>query len=229
MKRILLLFVAATLLFSCEKEEKKSYLYWSNLVSEKHAEINTLTQSVSCTDIEEFEIVNRSGYFMVHLSIMLKFDQLMVELEQLQSEAGKAATREGILNDMMWSPNPPVRKVCADGKPKLIFAQNLSLEEVNEELPIRLEELENFYNDITCTNADEWTGYFLRAGCCMQGIAIHKTIRTAEMFEKVHIYNRLMERKLSLEKMDCKDMNCPNEAKPVQCIDGKPVIEMTSS
>jgi hypothetical protein len=218
--------VTVTVLFSCEKEEKKSYLYWSNLVSEKHAEINTLTQSVPCADIEEFELVNQSGYHLVHPSVRTAFDRLMDELQYLQSEAGKAAAREGILNDLMWAPNPPLRKVCSEGKPKLVFAQQLSLEEINEELPVRLEELENFYNDVPCTDAGEWTSYFLRTGCCMEGIAIHKTIRTAEMFDKVHIYNRLMEAKLALEKPDCRESNCPTQAKPVQCIDGKPVIEM---
>lgn len=228
MKRILLLLVAAAFLYSCEKEEKHPYAYWSNLVSEKYGEIHTLTQSVPCTDIEEFEIVHKSGYHLVHSSIKEQFDQLMVELEQLQSEASKAATREGILNDSMWAPNPPLRKECADGKPKLIFAQDLSLEEINAELPVRYEELENFYNDVPCTDADEWSSYFLRTGCCMEGIAIHKTIRTAEMFDKIHIYNRLMEGKLWLEKVKCVGVDCPNMAKPVQCIDGKPVVEMTT-
>jgi len=152
----------------------------------------------------------------------------MADLQHLQSEAGKAAAREGIVNDYIWAPNPPLRKVCAEGKPTLIYVQNLPLEEINEELPPRLDEIENFYNDVPCTDANAWSSYFLRKGCCMEGIAIHKTIRTAEMFEKIHIHNRLMERKLALEKTDCKNNNCPTQAKPVQCINGKPVIEMTT-
>ncbi len=167
--------------------------------------------------------------FLVHPSIKTQFDRLIAELEHLQVEASKAAEREGtyIYSDIIWMPNPPVRKVCEDGKPKLVFAQDLTLEEIDGELPPRYEDIQNFYNDVPCINASDWQSQFLRTGCCMEGIAVHKSIGTDEILEKIHIYNRLVEVKLAIDKTTCPG-GCPNFAKPVQCIDGKPVVELTN-
>jgi hypothetical protein len=62
----------------------------------------------------------------------------------------------------------------------------------------------------------------------MEGIAVHKTIRSTEMKEKIALYNRLMENKLRLEKTTCQG-GCANMARPVQCKDGKPFVEVYKS
>jgi len=217
------------LFFACSKSEPQSYEYWSKLVNEKYQEINLLVQSVPCTDIEAFQITKMgASYYLVHPSIKTQFDKLQTELQQLEKERGKAASREGILSDSYMLPNPPVRKVCDQGKPKLIYVQNLSIDEINAELPVRYKEIQEFYQDIPCTDPNEWTSYFLRTGCCMEGVAIHKTIRSEEMVAKIELYNRLMEAKMHLEKVHCEG-GCPNMAKPVQCKDGKPIVELYKS
>lgn len=231
MKRNLLYLPAITFLlfFACSKSEPQSYEYWNKLVNEKHQAINLLVQSVPCTNIEEFEIVKVNlSYYPVHPSVRAQFDQLQNELLQLEKERDKAASREEILLDVFGHPNPPLRKICDQGKPRLIYAKDLSIDEINAELPIRYKEIQEFYQDIPCTDPGEWTSYFIRTGCCMEGIAIHKTIRTEEMITKIECYNRLMEAKMNLEEIHCEEI-CPNMAKPVQCIDGKPVVELSRS
>lgn len=226
MKRILP-YLLLLFLLGCSKEEK-SYEHWSKLASEKYKEIVALTQSVHCTEINDFETVQIGhNYLLLHPSIKGQYGKLMQEYEYLQTQAGKAAGREGILNDIFAPPNPPVRKQCQNGKPTLIFAQNLTLEEARSELSTRLAEIKAFYNDVTCTNANDWSAYGIRTGCCIEAIAIHKTIKTVEFIQKIDLYNRIMEQKMTLEKVSCAGIPpCANSIKSIQCVDGKPVIEM---
>ncbi len=228
-KNFFLLFVTLFLL-SCESDKDNSYEYWSRLVSAKHSEITALTLSVPCQDIEEFEIIPLQGmftdYFLVHPSIKTAFDKLFAELEELRSEMYEAASREGIYFDFIMH-NPPLHKACKDGKAKLIFAQDLSLEEINEELPVRYEEIKNFYNDIICTDPDDWTVFRLHlAECCFEPVPLHKTIHMQEALEKMELYNRLIERKRHFENTSCYQTRCEAKVKPVTCVNGKPAIEM---
>lgn len=145
----------------------------------------------------------------MHSSLKNQFEKLNLELAHLQDERNKAAEREGktfydAQRLSMPIPNPPVGKVCYSGKAALRFAYDLSLEEINTELAKRLKELKEFYKDVTCSNPNDWTSHFLRTGCCMEGIAVHKTIRSTEMIEKIELYNRLMENKLRWRKQPVK-------------------------
>ncbi|WP_343562299.1 hypothetical protein [Sphingobacterium sp.] len=237
MKKIIftLPIIGFLLFLACSKDNFNSFEYWDEQVIEKTEELTTLLQSVPCTNIEEFEIIQQPyyTYYLVHSSLKSQFEKLKQELDHLQDERYKAAEREGkiryeALDFIMPIPNPPVGKICDNGKPKLRFAHDLSLEEVNVELPKRYKELQEFYKDITCDNPNDWQSHFLRTGCCMEAIAVHKTIRSAEMIEKIQLYNHLTERKLSLEKTSCQG-DCPNSARPVQCRDGKPYIEVYKS
>lgn len=208
MKKTTFLLLTTLLLLSCKSDKEYPYEYWSQLVDEKHKEIVALTESVTCTDIEEFETIPFGAdmapqYYLRHFSIELAFDKLLAELDHLQSERILAAAREGIYS-AMWMPNPPIRKACQDGKAKLIFAQDLSLEEVNEELSIRYEEIKNFYNDVSCTDSEEWSvGLLRRLECCYEPIAKHKRIASIEINEKIGIYNHIMNRKHQLENTSC--------------------------
>ncbi|WP_448139386.1 hypothetical protein [Sphingobacterium siyangense] len=237
MKKIIFILpiIGLILFFACSKDSSKSYEYWNEQVTAKAQEINNLLESVPCTNIEEFEIVQRPyyTYYLVHSSLKNQFEKLNHELDHLQDELNKAAEREGKTSYdaqrlSMPAPNPPVGKVCYNGKAALRFAYDLSLEEINAELPKRLKELKEFYKGVTCSNPNDWISSFLRTGCCMEGIAIHKTIRSNEMIEKIALYNRLMENKLRLEKTTCQG-DCPNMARPVQCRDGKPFVEVYKS
>ncbi len=234
MKKILfsLPIIGLILFLACSKDSSKSYEYWSEQVNKKTQEISTLLESVSCTNINEFEIIKRSNYYLVHSSLKSQFENLSKELDHMLDEQDKAAAREGIMNiypTLDYIPfNPPVKKACVNGKATLLYSKDLSLDEINAELPKRYKELQEFYKDVTCTNPNDWTSHFLRTGCCMEGIAVHKTIRSTEMKEKIELYNILMENKLRLDKTTCQG-DCPNMAKPVQCKDGKPIVEVYKS
>jgi hypothetical protein len=59
------------ILFSCTKDEQKSFAYWNEMVNNKYTEIRHLTESVKCTDINEFDIVKTDFYYLVHPSIKM--------------------------------------------------------------------------------------------------------------------------------------------------------------
>lgn len=229
MKRHFLFHLLIAILFlACSKSELKPHAYWNNLVNEKQGEIISLVQSVSCSDIAEFEIVKRGGYYLVHPSIRADFDKLQTELEQLEKERSIAAAREDLIGGPAPSiPTHPVRKVCDNGKPKLIYVKDLSLDEINAELPARYNELITFYKDEVCSDATQWGGRYIFADCAVEPIAIHKTIRNEEMVSKIDIYNQMMMVKILHEKKEC-DVKVRFEKvfeyKLVVCKDGKPTV-----
>ncbi len=225
MKKIILFLFLTGMLLSCSKEEK-SFSYWSELASNKYEEIIKLSQSVACQNIDEFEIKPFAySYILLHPSIQKEFNKLIKEYERFQLKASQAAGPGQVYNTLMPEPNPPLAKRCIDGKPSLIYPKDLSLDEAKAELESRSLILQDFYKDVPCTKAEDWFIARIRTGCCQEGIAVHKTIKTGEFLNHLHIYNRLMERKMTLEKVNCMGtQDCPQSSLPVQCINGKPVI-----
>lgn len=231
MKRITFFYVFTMVLFlACSKNESepKSYEYWNNLVNEKREEIFTLVQSVPCTVIDEFEIIKKNGYYLVHPSVKVDFDNLQGELEKLEVERNAARAREGWIGDLpLTIPSHPVRKICDNGKPKLVYVKDLSMEEINAELPVRYTEINNFYKDQVCSDATQWIGRYIFSGCDVEPIAVHKTIRNEEMVSKIDIYNQMMVMKIQHEKQSCDvkvRFDKVFETKPVICKDGKPTV-----
>lgn len=231
MKRITFFYLFTVVLFlACSKTEPepKSYTYWNDLVNEKYEDIYTLTQSIPCTDIEEFEIIKRKGYYLVHPSVKAEFEKLQVELEQLESERNAARAREDWVGDLPPTiPSHPVRKICDNGKSKLIYVKDLSIEEINAELPVKYNEIQTFYEDVTCTDASQWVGRFILTDCDVEPVAIHKTIRNDQMIAKVDIYNQMMVVKMQNEPPKCGEPERFNkifESETVKCEEGEPVV-----
>ncbi|WP_257666082.1 hypothetical protein [Parapedobacter tibetensis] len=218
--------IVIALLLSCQKNGRESYDYWSEQAYQTFLEMQQLSQSVPCTDIDAFETVMAANfYFLVHPSIQHAFGKLSDRYQSNSSKALEAAIREGIIVEPPEH-NPPLRRVCDNEVATLVFAQQLTLEEINAELPIRHDKIINFYHDVPCTDADAWFSQFLKTGCCYEGIAAHKTIDTKIFFDQLTIYNQLMERKLYLENTPCEYETCKRFAKPPQCVDGQPVVEL---
>lgn len=223
-----LLFI---LISSCDKSDEKSYEYWSNQVSEKYKEIELLTGSVPCTNIDEFETVSimRAAwldYFLVHPSVKSRFLLRLQELNDLREKQLEAQLREGISIYYDAYFRYPLRKECKEGKATLVFTDDLTVDELNAEIPIRYEELKSFYKDVPCTNANEWASQRLRVNCCYEGFAVHKTIKTKEVMEKIQLYNEIVESKLMKEMTSCFNANCKGNIQPVKCVDNKAVVEM---
>lgn len=223
-------FIVLLCFLSCKKESIKSYAYWSDRVNEKQKEIDLLLTNISCTNSNDFEIITKDfGYYLVHPSNKNQFNKLIQDLEKLKLEQDEAMRRENI--QVYYSSlviTPPIKKICEEGKPKLIFTHDLSLSEIDEELPKRYEEIKNFYKDIPCTDPNDWMSRILRKYCCNEGIAVHKTIKSAEMTMLIDTYNQLFQYKMARENTNCSEI-CNNFAKPVQCRDGKPYVELYTS
>jgi len=132
------------------------------------------------------------------------------------------------MTDLSAEPNPPLRAACRDGKPTLIYAQDLSLTEVNAERAARYPQIQNFYADVPCTDPSVWFVRLMFTGCCPEGVAVHKTIRTDEFLELMFIYSRLSERKRNLENTECEG-GCAGFLTPVVCVDGKPIVELANN
>lgn len=223
MKKILTSLIVLTLLMGCSKDEEKSYTYWSNLVEKKQIEINNLVQSVACTDVSDFEIIAKNGYHLVHPTVKSTFEILQTELDNLLKERSKADPIKDAENLLFTHPITPIKKICENGKPKLIFPSDLSLEEINVELPLRYAEISAFYKDVPCTDANAWFIYVIRNACCLESMAIHKTIGTQELTTKINSYNRLIEAKMTLEGTTCL-APCPDRATAITCMDGKATL-----
>ncbi|MHC8949980.1 hypothetical protein [Sphingobacterium hungaricum] len=223
---LLLPLIVLSFFMSCSKDDEQSIAYWSELSSNKTKEIESLVASVSCTNINDFEIlgagINYTYYFAVHPSIKARFETLKDELNYYDKKVTETAMRQGIVLDYMAS-YPPIEKACENGKVKLTYAEDLSIEEVNNALVGRYDALINFYNDIPCTDASQWSVDYVQQLCNYEGFAIHKTIRTNEATLLVGAYNSLILRKRNLESTICL-FESPVIKPTVGCKDGKPVI-----
>lgn len=230
-KNWFLLSLLLVLVSSCDKSEDKSYDYWSDRVSDKYKDIELLIGSVPCTNIDEFETVSITrvawyDYFLVHPSIKSRFLLMLKELNDLIEKQLEAQRREGI--EIYYDANYqyPLRKICKEGKATLVFPHHLTIEEINKELPIRYDELKNFYKDVQCTNANEWSLQALLLNCCYEVIVVHNTIKTAEVLEKIKVYNSLVEVKKMKEQISCLGVQCKNNTQSVKCVNNKPVVEI---
>ncbi len=214
-------------LLSCSKsDELKSSSYWGKRAQEKKREINLLSESVPCQDISTFKVVFKHNYFLVHPTIQARFDRLLAEYDDYFNKMLDAAAREGIIYDFLY-PIPPIKVVCRDGKATMLFVQDLTIQEVNEELPKFKNNIMDFYKDVNCTDPSEWGSMILIVNCNYEGFAIHKKIRNKEFHELLLTYYELNNRKNQLENIKCDGMSSNKQA-TISCKEGKPVVTISN-
>ncbi len=173
-----------------------------------------------------FKVVFKHNYFLVHPSLQARFDRLLAEYDDYFNKMLDAAEREGIIYDFSY-PIPPIKVVCRDGKATMLFVQDLTIQEVNEELPKFKNIIKDFYKDVNCTDPSEWSSMLLIVNCKYEGFAIHKTIKTEEFKELLLNYYQLNNRKNQLENIKCDGMSSNKQA-TISCKDGKPVVTISN-
>lgn len=224
MIRIFLITLIGTILFSaCKKDEEKSMEYWDKLVQDKVVELNKLADGVTCTRIEEFEVISgRYQNFVNHPSIDQKLKKLLAELDILERKQEEARFKKGIIIDYM-PPTPYIRLQCVDNKVKIVYPKDLPLEEVKTEHAIKLAALKDFYKDTSCNDSNNWDVVFVNNKCERIPIAFHKSLRGLE-FQNLYSLFYL----LDYEWRQRENISCDTKVEPprvVKCVDGKAVVE----
>lgn len=227
MKRIFLFLVLCTAVLACSKDEK-TYEHWSNLANEKLNEIQALTQKVSCTNIDDFEVVSLGYniYSLNHPSIKKEFEKLQKEYNNFRAKADKAAGDGRVYNDMIMLPaTPPIRKECKNGKATLVLIKDLDLAETNKEIVSRKKEIDTFYKDVVCGNANDWSLIAIPKDCCPEFIPINNKIKRNEFLVLTNTYTQLVSKKHILENKTCVGIVCGQKPPTIACEGEKVVLK----
>lgn len=215
---------------SCQKSD--SYKELSKIANEKYLEIKALSESRGCGDLDKWQIktiyYSCWHHFAIHQDDLEKFEKLAVEYLEAQKRADAAKDKPVLFHYSPCEPNPPFKIVCDAGKPKLLHPYEVDhVAVIQAELENRYHDIKNFYADMDCTDPEEWSSRWINVACCYEGIAIHRTINTNEFLELLYIYSSLNWQHNRLTETNCTNAGCKIFFKPVQCIDGKPYVELT--
>ncbi|MVZ67694.1 hypothetical protein GQF61_17790 [Sphingobacterium sp. DK4209] len=207
---------------SCSKDKNDEY--WQKKADDKYQEIENLVYSVSCENIDDFEIMSyNSTYFPVHKNIKSRFENLIEEHRYYRT---KWFDIEPQINFSLnvWVINPPVELICHQGRPKLRYAQDLTLEETNKFILSNYKKLKEFYNDVPCTDPKDWQAIIVSKDCRCEFVTAHKTIRVSEFYELLNVQKVLDWQWRVLSEVKC-DEPCTIKLGPIICKDGKPYVQ----
>ncbi|QQT27417.1 hypothetical protein [Sphingobacterium spiritivorum] len=225
---ISILFTLILTLMGCKKEGE-SYEELNRLADLKIQEAMQLTKDRSCGNLSEWRIdtLYTYGYFPVHPSFEQDYKKLVKEANELFIRAGKlynGPVPNTARTSMVVLP-PHFGLRCADGKIKVMTANDFDLTEVNDRLQKLFPEIRDFFKEETCSSASGWYVTTIRKDCEFVPITYTDTKRLREFSKRVEEYAHLYYRKTVLDK----SMNCPSvndkPAKGVTCENGKPVVK----
>lgn len=197
MKKAIFLFVTIFLFNSCKKDE--SWEYWDNLAEKKYEEIIALSNSYACSETSNLttQVVYNicASTILVHKNDLKRFEELYKQFLSYEEKANKLG-RPAIT--AMCAMDSSIKIGCKDNKAYLLNAYNISLEDLNIEMPKLYTEIKNHYNSLTCENINNLTGMTLYTGDVKEAIAIKNT--DGSYYNKVQMYRLLNHRKAELEK-----------------------------
>ena len=197
MKYTWIIFLLALLINSCKKDE--TWQHWDNLAQKKYEEIITLASNYSCTDTPEltYQTINNkycNEYILIHNNDLKKFEDLNRQYQEYRMKAYDSGMQLLAIN--CYTP-PPVRIACKENKAYILNANNMTLQDLEIEIPKQYQEIKNYYNSRPCTSLADWLGLVLIHEETLEPIAIKKADRN--LMEKISLYNNMIERKMQFE------------------------------
>lgn len=216
------------LTFGCAKEDK-NYSYWNDLATAEWSKIQELTKGYSCQDMDKLTLQTIEDIcpfnWIVHSKDLNRFQELNKQYQKYRTKAlhAKDAPYSTALVDCLS--NMALKIDCKDNKPAIITVMDLDLPELNSQISELQEEIKHFYDDVPCTQSNDWIGsYHLASDCKLEGVAIHKTIKTKEFGRLLNLINMCVFRKNTLEGINC-NYKFPNSV-TVTCQQNKPKVDL---
>ncbi|MGJ1197036.1 hypothetical protein ACR777_12855 [Sphingobacterium spiritivorum] len=229
MKRVLstLLLLSGILVLGCKKDP--GYEELKRLADEKYQEIVQLTQSVACGDPSVWKIatIYQLGpvYLPVHPSFEERYKKLVEEYHVRRKRADNAPDAPPIPYLDYIEGYPPIGIRCKNNKAELYYAKDMTLQEIEEELPKYFTEIVDFHKNDPCTNPNLWRIGYIRQDCKYIAVLYNENIRGEEFYRKGRQYESLYAQKRQLQASPpCSNQN-DKPAKGVSCENGKPVIQ----
>jgi hypothetical protein len=197
MKKALTVVMVILLFNSCKKEEN-TWEYWDDLATKKMQEITNLSNNYACSEIENLTIQNTYNFcsfdILIHKNDIQKFNELNKQYQEYKRKANEAG-RPMVYYDCLF--DKPIKIGCKENKAYLVFTYNISLEDLNIEMPKLYTEIKNHYNSLNCENINNLTGVTLYTDNVEEAIAIRAT--DLDFWQKVQTYKLLNQRKAQLE------------------------------
>ena len=193
---IALLFIT---LLSCKKEENSAQ-YWRQKTTETHNKLVSLSDKYSCEEMPNISIkpikeYTCTFYVLVHKNDEAKFDKLINEYEYYHKKL--IESDDYIRMSILCSGSYPVRIDCKEGKSKIVYLEELNLEELQVEIANLYDDIKKHYENTPCINPNDWLGITLQTVESVEAIAIKKG--DTNFTYKVNTYNQAIIRKLRSE------------------------------
>jgi hypothetical protein len=229
-------FMLFILLVSACKKDDITSEQWSTKAEEKRAEIDQLIASEKCENLTDWSIDKVDNfwcghsYFPVHKNIKTQFNKLWKEYLTLTSKSVDAGIREGIIyepcEEYILHHSEPTQLTCDNGKVKLLYIKDLSLEDSKARIAPLKTKIDNYLSNLTCSGTENWATTILLNDCGIDHIPYIRTADVTELKKDIALYNSLKANILEREKT-----NCPTRKytypKGVKCINSKPVVELS--
>lgn len=228
-------FTLFIFLFSACKKDDTTSQQWEDLANKKREAIAQLIATEPCTDISKWNIEKVANYwcghsyFPMHKNIKAKFDKLWNEYIDLQSKAEKAGVKEGIIYELceenILHQTEPTQLICENGKAKLLYIADLSLEESKAQIiPVKIK-IDTYLANLTCNGIDNWTTTILLKDCGYDYLPYLRTADVTEIKKDVARYNSLKINIMKHEKPDCSTGRYIYPT-GITCVNNKPVVEL---
>ena len=229
MKYTSIILLINVLFFGCAKDEK-SYAYWDELANIEWSKIQELTKDYTCQDMDKLTLqtINSMCPFslIVHTKDLERFEELHRRYQTYRTNALQADDAPLNYYSLIdCAPNMALKITCKDNKPTILTPMDLDLAQLNSQINELQEKIKHFYDDVTCTQSNDWMGsYFLVSDCKLEGAAMHKTIKTGEFNKLINLNNLCVYRKNKLEGADC-NYKTPSQI-TLSCQQNKPQVDL---
>ena len=201
MRKILFIIATITILLGCKKDEKSAE-YWNDKVLQTYNEILSLSKNYTCADIPQLSI--NAFYATCPVNILIhkkdenKLGNLTKDYEYYYQKYRETSSN---LSEPLCGTIHPFRIDYKDNKPYIIDINNISLEEINSELPKLYNEIKDYYKNTVCNSIDDWQGFALINEDTKEAIAGKKS--DIAFHQKIQLLYQLHCVKLSLEGKEC--------------------------
>jgi len=224
------------LLSACKKDER-TVSEWGQLAEAKLRQIERLSSDLPCQQqanvvIKDLSNGCSSKLYPILNSDLETFEKLKEEYINLVGKQTDAMIKEGIIidpcQDLFWSHEQPIRLDCNNDKIQLITSYNVS---VSEAAPLA----ENTYNQLmryvesqVCTDNSGWdyTAIVTDSPSRIQYIPFSRKGDVRELQKIASLYNVLKLRIINNSGEQPVYNSQPKGVKSVECVNGKPTIQL---
>lgn len=227
MKNNLLLMIITLLFTTCSKDESADYYF--KKAEQKLIEIDALVKTYPCGNLSNWKVdAIAFRYYPISTIPNIQYERLKKEYEQLIAKANRLDPRPSSY-DMLYL--PPISVECIDGHPKVMTANDYTLEQAVIVLDSKIAEFEKLTTNITCNGSEQWVLHQIIKDCKIE-YAVSDQKNKNLLQNIAQLTNAIYALQMHIVVLDPSKRDCYhkfgnwNTPFEVKCENNKPVIHI---